>query len=78
MDRIHKFIRKLSKDQRAQITLVLKRIQSGNLAGLDVKKLQGREGEFRVRKGEIRIICVHRGGGFEVIDIQWRGSKTYR
>ncbi len=77
MDRIQKFIRKLSKRERQQILSIVERVQEGNINGLDVKKLQGRDQEFRIRKGNIRIIFRRTASGFEVIDIQWRGSKTY-
>lgn len=77
MDKIDKFIRKLSKPQRVQIMFIIERIRGGDISGLDVKKLQGRENEFRVRKGEIRLIFKRIDNGFYVTDIQWRGSKTY-
>lgn len=77
MDKIDKFIRKLSQLQRAQVVFIIERIRDSDISGLDVKKLQGRENEFRVRKGEIRIIFKRINTGFCVTDIQWRGSKTY-
>ena len=78
MDKIEKFICKLSGRQRQQIVFIIERIWSGNISGLDIKKLQGRGQEFRIRKGDVRIIFKSNNNGFEIIDIQWRGSKTYR
>ncbi len=77
MDRIKKFIHKLSPQQREQVLSILERVQRGNISGLDVKKLQGRDREFRIRKGNVRIIFRHINTGFDILDIQWRGSKTY-
>lgn len=77
MDKIDKFIRKLSKPQRVQVIFIIGRIRGGDINDLDVKKLQGRENEFRVRKGEIRIVFKRVDDGFYITDIQWRGSKTY-
>ena len=77
MDRIQKFIQKLSKHQRQQILSMIEQIRKGDIQGMDMKKLQGRDQEFRIRKGDIRIILKRIEGGFDVTDIQWRGSKTY-
>lgn len=77
MDKIDKFIRKLSKPQRTQVVFIIERIHGGDISGLDVRKLQGRENEFRVRKGEIRVIFKRIDNSFYITDIQWRGSKTY-
>lgn len=77
MNKIEKFIRKLSEEQREYILFILERIRKGDLSNFDVKKLRGRDQEYRVRKGNIRIMFKRTETGFDVTDIQWRGSKTY-
>ena len=77
MDRVQKFILKLSKHEREIILDIIERIQKGDIEGLDVRKLKGRDHEFRIRKGDIRIIIRRKEDGLDVTDIQRRGSKTY-
>ncbi len=56
MDRISKFLRKLDAEQRSEVEKIIARIVAGDFSGLDIKKLKGKYDEFRVRKGDIRII----------------------
>ena len=56
MDGIAKALQKLSPKERRWVKEILERLQKGNLAGLDVKKLKGRDDIFRIRKGDNRII----------------------
>lgn len=56
MDKIEKFLKKLSAKNREKIKEFLRKILVNDLAGLDVKKLNGFEDLYRIRSGEIRII----------------------
>mgnify|MGYP001598047906 FL=1 len=56
MDKIEKALRTLTAEERKLIKEVLSKLTSGNTAGLDIKKLKGREDIFRARKGTLRII----------------------
>jgi len=78
VDRIEKALRRLSQKERKQIKSIFEQISSGDLRGLDVKKLKGREDIFRVRKGDIRIMYRVSSGRVFVLAIERRSEKTYR
>ena len=77
MDRIEKFLKKLSPRERIVVKDVVERILQGNLAGLNVKKLRGVANEFRVRKGSVRIIFYMSEGELLLRKIERRGDATY-
>jgi len=56
MDKIEKVLKKFSEKERAWIKAILRQLQAGEVSGLHVTKLKIREGVFRIRKGDIRII----------------------
>lgn len=76
VDRIKKFLKKLSPELKYRIKSVLHDIQSGNTKHLDIQKLQGSQGLYRVRISSIRII--YRVGQdnthYDIIDIEYRGN----
>ena len=72
MDRIEKFLNKLTAKERAIFLKILTDIRTLNLARYDVKALQGAVGLFRLRKGSVRVVFakgVERG---IVVDIAFR------
>lgn len=77
MDRIEKFIRKLGKKRALAIRSVVDQIEAGNLAGLDVKKLKGRDSEYRVRIGPVRVQFIRTDVGHIITDIDFKGDHTY-
>ncbi len=78
MDRIKKFLRRLSPKLRTAVMRTMQNIMKGNFAGLDIKPLTGKKGWYRCRMGDIRIIFVRTGAGMHVIyDIQFR-DRAYR
>ena len=70
-DHVAKFVTKLTPVQRDLIEALLLKVKSGDLTGLDVKKLVGGGGLYRVRKGKIRIVFDDRN---RIIDIDFRGN----
>jgi len=70
-DKIQKFLAALEPKQFTVIQALLHRIVTGNLAGLDVKKMAGKQNEFRVRKGKIRIVFDQ---DRNILDIDYRGN----
>lgn len=57
MDRISKFLFKLSKKQRTYILVdILPKIKNLQLRGLDVKPLKNYKNYYRVRHGKVRIV----------------------
>lgn len=77
MDAIGKALKKLSAKERERVKEILAKLALGKTQGLDIKKLQGREDIFRVRKGDIRIVYRENGGVLSVLLIERRSEKTY-
>ena len=77
VDRIDKVLLKLEPKRRKMIIKIVERIVSGDLDGLDVKKLKGEYNAYRVRVGKIRIIFVDRKAQRIVIAIERRSDNTY-
>lgn len=78
VDRIDKALFKMTPKERAAVLDVLDQVKTGQISKLDLKKLQGHEHAYRVRKGPFRIIfeMVNRGS-IRIIDIQRRSDTTY-
>jgi mRNA-degrading endonuclease RelE of RelBE toxin-antitoxin system len=77
MDAIKKALKKLSAKERDRVKEILTKLASGKTQGLDIKKLQGRDDIFRVRKGDIRIVYRKNGGTISILLIERRNEKTY-
>ena len=77
MDKIEKFLARLSPREREALRLLLVRLSRGEYKGLDIKKLKGRSDIFRIRKGDIRIIYRVVGRKIFILAIERRGEKTY-
>ncbi len=77
MDKIEKFLRKLSPKQRAAVKDILERILKGDTLGMDIKRLQGYSHVFRVRKGDIRIIFKRRISTYFILSISYKSDTTY-
>ena len=77
MDRIEKLFRKINTDERALLSGISKKLENGETAGLNIKKLSGSD-FYRLRKGIFRII-FHYENKTPIIDsIQLKNEKTYR
>ena len=77
MDKITKFLKKLSFKERDGIEHILDKIERRDIIDLDVKKLRGKENIFRVRKGSIRIIFLMKNHTTNIITIERRSDATY-
>lgn len=77
MDKITKFLKRLSEKEQKSVEQTLAKIHASNLQGLDVKKLKGGTGLFRVRIGSIRIILIKEKELITIITIEQRGDNTY-
>lgn len=78
MDKIEKALRKLSVKEKSRIERILKKLNSGELKDLDVKKLKGRDDIFRLRSGNIRIIYRFQSGNIFILSIDRRRENTYK
>lgn len=77
-DKIRKALDGLSPKERKAIDDLLVKIKNGQFDGLDWRKLKGRDGIYRVRKGEMRIIYrLNASGGVVVLEIGRRNDIAY-
>lgn len=78
MDKISKAINKLNGKERQTVKKILLSMRNGELAGLDLKKLKGRDDIYRVRKGKIRIVYrTGKNGEIFILTIERRSDNTY-
>ena len=72
MDKIKKFLNKLSKKDRTLFLKIFKDIKVLKLGRYDVKPLKGYKDVFRLRKGKVRIVFVKTDGCGILVDIIYR------
>lgn len=78
MDRINKFLKRLTHKERNTVFTLLSEIEKGNIETLDIKKLKGHRNVFRVRKGGIRIIfTISVDKSIKIRDVVRRDDRTY-
>ena len=78
MPTLKKLLSKFAKKDREILEFLIEKIISLDWDGLDIKKLQGYDDIFRLRKGKIRIIFCKLKAGISIINIERRNDKTYR
>jgi mRNA-degrading endonuclease RelE of RelBE toxin-antitoxin system len=82
MDKVSKLFAKLGEKDSLKINEAIKKIKSGDIKSLNVRKLKGNEYIFRVRVGKYRIIYLDKRVGFgdsvEILDISKRSDGTYK
>jgi len=74
MDKIAKFLAKLTDKERVILLEIMRQIQQWQFDMLDYKKLAGEENLYRVRKWSMRIIYSLRDGKWVIRNIDYRGS----
>ena len=77
MDKITKFLLRLSKKEREILLFLLERIKNLDLDWLDIKKLEWEKNMYRVRKWKIRIIFKKLWNTGLIIDMNYR-SQIYK
>lgn len=77
MDKIKKFLRKLSAKDRKLIARTIAQLHTKEAKSLDVKKLKGEKNIFRVRVGKIRIIYSLLDEEIVLHRIDFRNENTY-
>ena len=78
MDKIDKFLKKLSKAEAALLIKVIADILEQKTDRYDVKKLKGYRDIYRIRIGNKRIIFRQLLDDIEVLDVSLRSEKTYK
>lgn len=77
-DKIKKALAGLSAKEKATVSTILQKLIANELRGLDIKQLKGHSQIYRVRKGNIRIICSVTNNDVRVLTIARRNEKTYK
>ena len=77
MPTIKKLISKFDKKDREILEYLIAKVISLDWHGLDIKKLQGYQNIFRLRKSKIRIIFAKDKKETSIISIERREDKTY-
>ena len=78
MDSIEKFLKRLSPKEREIVEDIIKDILSNTLHNLDIKKLRGEQGLFRVRKGNIRVVFFKKRDVTRIIFLGRRNENMYK
>ncbi len=79
MDKIRKFLRKLSPDKQDEIDKILAQIEAGETGELKIKKLTGFVNLYRIRKGRVRVIFrIDEGGIGRVISVGFKDDNSYK
>jgi len=77
MNSLQKFIDSLNKKDKLKVLEIIERIHSGEIDGLNMKKLAGQEDIYRVRKMQFRFICIKEGSHFRVSNLSRKDDNTY-
>jgi mRNA-degrading endonuclease RelE of RelBE toxin-antitoxin system len=77
MDKITKFLKKLSKKEALLVQDILEKIYK-NEKGLYIKKLKGHHDVYRVRIKTIRVMFRKVGDRVHVFEITRRSEDTYK
>lgn len=79
MDKIDKFLKKLSQKDREKIDDIVLKIIDKDFVDLDYKKLKGYANIYRVRKGDLRVIfSVDKSEAINIISIDRKQEDTYK
>jgi len=78
MDKIEKFLRKLSNKEQEAMLLLIQQIKADFTQIPGLIKLKGAPNTYRVRLGNYRIIFRKTTLGMEVIRITNRNEQTYK
>lgn len=78
MDKIEKFLRKLSKKEQEAFLLLLNQLKIDFRKIPGILKLQNQKNIYRIRIGRHRIILKVYGNRTEIIKITKRDDQTYK
>ena len=72
MDKISKFLKKLTKKERGVLLKILADLHTLNLKSYDIKALQGYKNCYRLRHGSIRIIFTKEKTQGRILQVSYR------
>jgi mRNA-degrading endonuclease RelE of RelBE toxin-antitoxin system len=77
MNKIDKFLARISGADRQKIILAIECIIGGDIKNLDIKKLKGVSNRYRVRVGIYRIQFEMEGKNIFIVSVNKRDDTTY-
>jgi mRNA-degrading endonuclease RelE of RelBE toxin-antitoxin system len=77
MDKIEKFLRRLTKQELKQVEEILSNITRGQYSQYDLKKMKGYSNLYRIRSGSIRIIFLDDKNEIRILAVARRDDRTY-
>ncbi len=77
MDKIKKFLQKLTKKEKEAFILLMIQIKKDYKKIPNIKKIKGKKDYFRIRLGKYRIIFSTKNQPIEIIRITKRNESTY-
>lgn len=78
MNKIEKFLSRLTSEERGRVAGVVESIISGEYTSYDLKRLKGYKNVYRIRIGTIRIVFIEHGNDRRILTIERRNEGTYR
>ena len=78
MDKLDKTLQRLSDKEKLIVKKIIKALQEERFDRLDIKKLKGYNGIFRVRRRKIRIVYKFENKDLIIIKIDRRRENTYK
>ena len=72
MDKINKFLLKLSKKERTVLLKIMNDLMNGETKHYNIKALKGFNGLYRLKKGKVRIVYAKQNKQTFMINIAYR------
>lgn len=77
MDKITKFLQRLTKKECTRVTQAMIDIIAGEFGGYNHKKMKGHANLYRVRVGDIRIVYLELKRERRIVLVARRNDATY-
>lgn len=77
MDKVRKFVDKLNKKETKRVLDAIVCIRTNELSALDIKKLKGKDNQYRVRVGTVRVLFTKVVNQNIITDVDFRNDHTY-
>ena len=77
MDKLEKFLRRLTKIEQKHVAEILENITLGQYTQYDLKKMKGYSNLYRIRLGSIRIIFIEDKTERRILVVARRDDRTY-
>ena len=78
MDKITKFLLRLTPKERERVNEVMGDLVKGTLHAYERKKMKGYANLYRIRVGDIRIVYLEIAGERRILLIDRRNDNTYQ